>query len=101
MGESGASGAQDRDWVETFAVILAPNPALSAGQKKTAAWEFEMPPGGLRLPVRIAMLYYLKRGLRLDAASESPSEAPVVVANRDALEEALASADGRMLGGHG
>lgn len=97
IGDPGASGAQDRDWVETFAVKLAPNPSLSAGQKKAVAWEFDMPAGGLTLPVQIAMLYYLKRSLRLDDTSESPSEAPVVVANRDAFEEALASAEGRLI----
>ena len=96
---AGAIPGQDRDWNETFEVVLEPNPALSPGQKDAVAWEYDMPGGRTSLSVRLALLYYLKKRLRLDIASDSPAETPVVVANRSEFERALASANGQALGG--
>lgn len=96
---AGAQGRQDEDWHETFNVELKPNPALSPSQQKAVAWEYDMPKGRTVLAVRKAFLYYLKKRLRLDVDGDSPAETPVIVANRKAFEEALASATGRVSGG--
>ncbi|MDP1598718.1 WYL domain-containing protein [Phenylobacterium sp.] len=96
---AGASAAADQDWTETFSVELRPNPALSASQQEAVAWEYDMPKGRSALSVRKALLYYLKKRLRLDVATDSPAETPVVVANRDEFEIALASAKGEVRGG--
>ena len=97
-GPPGAPPEADRDWCETFDVILEPNPELSPSQREAVAWEYDMPGGNAALTVRKAMLYYLKKRLRLDVAGDTPAETPVVVANRDAFESALASAKGEVLG---
>jgi len=98
VGEAGSPAAADKDWQETFAVVLEPNPELSKTQREAVAWEYDMPKGSAALAVRKAMLYYLKKRLRLDVAGDRPAETPVVVANRDAFEAALASAKGEVLG---
>lgn len=93
-GAPGPSGADDLDWHQTFEVVLVPNPALSDAQRKAVAWEYDMPGGQMTLVVRRAFLYYLRRRLRLDLDGESPAETPVVVANREAFDEAIARAKG-------
>jgi hypothetical protein len=99
-GASGATGKDDVDWQETFDVVLQPNPALSDGQRQAVAWEYDMSKGNRTLAVRKAMLYYLKKRLRLDVESDSPAERPVIIANRDAFEEAQANARGHVRGEH-
>lgn len=96
VGPGGAGANDDLDWTQTFDVVLAPNPKLSAGQREAVAWEYDMPRGKTTLPVRRALLYYLKKRLRLDVEGDSPAETPVVVANRAAFESALAGARGQV-----
>jgi hypothetical protein len=96
VGAPGPSGADDLDWHQTFEVVLVPNPALSDAQRKAVAWEYDMPGGRMTLAVRRAFLYYLRRRLRLDLDGETPAETPVVVANREAFDEAIADAKGRV-----
>jgi hypothetical protein len=98
VGAPGALPAQDGDWQETFDVVLEPNPALSTSQREAVAWEYDMPRGRTSLAVRKALLYYLKKRLRLDVEGDSPAETPVVVANRQSFDEALASAKGHLKG---
>lgn len=93
-GAPGAPAAADADWQGVFEVVLEPNPQLSKGQRDAVAWEYDMPKGSVSLPVRKALLYYLKKRLRLDVGDDSPGETPVVVANRTEFEAALASATG-------
>lgn len=93
-GPSGAPANRDQDWNETFSVALQPNPALSPSQREAVAWEYDMPSGSAELSVRKALLYYLKKRLRLDMIHDLPSETPVVVANREAFDTALAKAKG-------
>jgi predicted DNA-binding transcriptional regulator YafY len=95
----GASAEMDKDWQGTFPVVLQPNPVLSEAQQEAVAWEYEMPDGRVALPVRRALLYYLKKRLRLDVGHDTPAERPVVVANRDEFEQAVASARGEVLRG--
>jgi predicted DNA-binding transcriptional regulator YafY len=91
---SGAPANRDQDWNETFSVALQPNPDLSPSQREAVAWEYDMPSGSTELSVRKALLYYLKKRLRLDMIHDLPSETPVVVANREAFDTALAKAKG-------
>jgi hypothetical protein len=97
VGPAGAQASQDLDWTEVFDVVLEPNPALSPGQREAIGWEYGMRKGSVLLPVRRALLYYLKKRLRL-GDGDSPAETPVVVANRQEFENALASAKG-LVGG--
>jgi hypothetical protein len=95
-GSPGAVAGQDHDWNQAFTVELQPNPVLSPSQREAVAWEYDMPKGRASLSVRLAMLYYLKKRLRLDVETDSPAETPVVIANRDAFEIALAAAKGQV-----
>jgi hypothetical protein len=60
------------------------------------ASDFGMNKNEAKLPVRKALLYYFQKRLRIDVADvlDNPQEAPVVVANRDAFNKALAEAMG-------
>jgi predicted DNA-binding transcriptional regulator YafY len=98
-GPAGPSAPQDEDWSTMFNVELEPNPLLSEAQRAAVAWEYAMPNGQITLPVRRALLYYLKKRLRLDVPDDSPSETPIVVANRVEFENALASARGAVTEG--
>ncbi len=86
-----ASANDDMLWNERFAVVLAPNPALSESQQAIIAQDYEMTERACRVPVRKALLYYFQKRLRLDVADalDNPHEMPVVVANRAAFDAAL------------
>jgi len=98
-GAPGPLGDADIDWTTRVSVRLAPNPALSPGQRAAVAWDFAMRGEHLDLPVRRALLYYLRKRLRLDVTDDAPSETPVVVVNRAAFDAALAAARGEVSGG--
>ena len=90
----GATSTEDRMWNDCFAVMLAPNPALSESQQAVIAQDYEMTDGNTEVLVRKALLYYFQMRLRLNLAGrlDSPHEAPVIVANRAAFDAALAEA---------
>jgi predicted DNA-binding transcriptional regulator YafY len=91
--EPGAKPEDDSLWQNSFAVALAPNPVLSAGQQEIIAQDFGMRGGRAEIPVRKALLYYFQKRLRLDVSDlDSPYEKPVVVANRMEFDAALAEA---------
>jgi len=94
-GEPGASGADDRQWVETFDVEIGPHPDLTQSQKDVVAKDFGMKDGRVVLTVRYAMLFYvLKRlGLLGDATKISARTQHIVTLNRDETDNALAAAD--------
>jgi predicted DNA-binding transcriptional regulator YafY len=95
----GAGAELDKDWQATFQVVLRHNPELSPSQQEAVAWEYDMPKGQVALKVRKALLYYLRKRLRLDVEHDTPAERPVVVANREEFESACASARGEVLRG--
>lgn len=84
----------DKFWQESFDVALAPNPLLSEGQREIIAQDFGMKSGRAEIPVRMALLYYFQKRLRLDTSDSpgNPHENPVVVANRKEFDAALAEA---------
>jgi hypothetical protein len=92
--EAGASRADDTYWNEIFAVVLAPNPQLSDEQQKVIAQDYSMTNRRITVPVRKALLYYFRKRLRLDVGStlDNLRETPVIVANHEAFEAALAEA---------
>jgi predicted DNA-binding transcriptional regulator YafY len=90
----GAAANDDESWNSHFVVLLTPNPRLSEAQRHIIAQDFAMTDGEVGVPVRCALLYYFNKRLRLDVAGQldDPREAPVVVKNRAAFDQALAEA---------
>jgi predicted DNA-binding transcriptional regulator YafY len=93
-GPAGGVASEDRFWNTRFPVQLTPNPRLTKSQKEIVAQDFAMDHGKVTVPVRRALLYYFSKRLRLDVAPQfdNPSEAPVVVKNRDEFDTALSDA---------
>jgi predicted DNA-binding transcriptional regulator YafY len=93
-GTAGSVASEDRFWNTRFSVQLTPNPRLNKCQKEIVSQDFAMESGRVAVSVRRALLYYFSKRLRLDVADhlETPSEAPVVVKNRDEFDRALAEA---------
>jgi hypothetical protein len=99
IGVAGALPIEDADWNTVVQVHLIPNPLLSQGQRKAVAADYNMRGGCLDLGVRRALLYYVKKRLRLDVPSDRPGETPVVVSNPAAFESALHAARGERVAG--
>jgi WYL domain len=80
---AGASSTQDHQWTTFFNVILKPNPELTESQRQTIAMDYDMPDSQVAIPVRLALLYYFEKRLRLDvdAKKDKPAEKPIVVVN--------------------
>ncbi|MEQ8799173.1 MAG: WYL domain-containing protein [Salinisphaeraceae bacterium] len=89
-----ATPPEDQLWQERFDVTLVPNPKLSAPQQDVIAQDYEMQDGMVVVPVRIALLYYFLKRLRLDVADalDRPQEAPVIVSNRAEFDAVLKEA---------
>lgn len=87
----GAPGADDDAWNEFFEVVLDPHPQLSASQRHAIELDYGMEGGQLRLRVRLALLFYFNKRLRLDVATPDadPQQNPLVVANLTEYEAAL------------
>ena len=94
IDKTSVDAADDKYWMECFSVILCPNPGLSDSQRDVIAQDFSMEKGVVVVPVRCAMLYYFSKRLRLDLADsiDDPREAPVIIKNRTAFDNALAEA---------
>lgn len=84
MGPAEARASDDQEWQTFFTVVLIPNPKLSAAQQRTIERDYGMENGRCELRVRLALLYYLDKRLRLDVAEKQdrPKETPIVVANK-------------------
>ena len=94
MDKDSIDVALDWKWSTLFEVILVPNPALTTSQQEAVAWDYNMIDGQVTVPVRLALLYYFNKRLRLDVADrlDNSQETPVLVKNRDAFEAALSRA---------
>lgn len=92
MGDPQGHPDQDLNWTTLFEVILMPNPKLSAAQRKVIEQDYGMTDGKSVVPVRLALLYYFDKRLRLDIAEskDRPKETPVVIQNRKEYDAALA-----------
>lgn len=93
-GDAEARASDDNLWHDSIDVLLIPNPDLSEAQQRVIAEDFSMDNKELRLPVRKSLLYYFQKRLRLDVADalDNPQEVPVVVANKETFDKALAEA---------
>lgn len=91
-GEGQATALDDTQWQEVLEVKLIPNPKLSASQQRTIASDYDMKNNQLSLKVRKALLYYFHKRLRFDVAEalDDPREVPVVVADNEDFDRALA-----------
>lgn len=97
IGETGraAAGAEDDwRWQNFFEVHLEPNPELAIGQRRAIELDYGITDGRVTVPVRHALLYYFNKRLRLDVGAhlDDPPERPIIVANRDEFDRALADA---------
>lgn len=91
LDDDGTDAAKDWKWNTVFDVILTPNPALSESQKRAVEWDYNMVDGRVVVPVRLALLYYFDKRLRLDIPADRPKERPIVVANETEFRRALQS----------
>lgn len=91
LGPPMGRAADDKDWKTFFDVVLKPNPKLSKAQQKTVELDYGMLKGICVVPVRMALLYYFDKRLRLDIAEkrDRPKETPVVIQNRKEYDQAL------------
>lgn len=85
---SGISPELDIEWSTEIAMILAPNPALSEGARRSLSKEYGMNRGQLRIPTRTALAFYLIQHLDLDLDDLPPERRQLVLVNRDEVEEA-------------
>lgn len=77
---SDASVESDAEWNEHVKVILAPNPNLTADQKKIIERDYSMKRGKAEIIVRRALLFYLKRRLEVDdGTTKTPAAQQVVI----------------------
>lgn len=92
MGEPKGLADADTNWTTLFDVVLKPNPKLSPAQRRVIELDYGMKDGKAVVSVRLALLYYFDKRLRLDIAEskDRPRETPVVIQNRKDYDAALA-----------
>lgn len=83
LRQPGAKPEDDTEWHTFLDVHLEPNPKLTERQRRTIAYDYDMPDGRVTVRVRRALLYYFNKRLRLDESTlrDDPAIAPIVVAN--------------------
>jgi hypothetical protein len=94
FGSPASTAEDDWQWQTYFEAVLQPNPDLTDSQRRAVALDYNMSGGKVAVRVRFALLYYFYKRLRFDVAEyfDEPRERPVVVANRNEFEAALAKA---------
>lgn len=93
LGVPQGRAEEDKDWQTFFDVILKPNPKLAPAQRRTIELDYGMQDGKCIVKIRMALLYYFDKRLRLDVAEikDRPKETPVVIHNRKEYDSALKS----------
>lgn len=86
-----APASADTVWNAFADVVLVPHPQLSRGQRRVVALDFGMDGESLKIPVRLALLYYFVKRLNLegDAERRAPKEQHVVLGNKAEVRAAL------------
>jgi len=84
LGPAEAPSSTDQDWHGWVTLVIAPNPGLSAAQKKVIERDYGMRGGTADLKVRKALAYYTKHrlGLDLDPKARRPEDQHVVLTTR-------------------
>jgi hypothetical protein len=95
FGDPAATAEDDVDWNRYFEVVLVPHKGLSESQRKTVALDYAMSDGRLVLSIRIALLFYFFKRMRLDfnAYDQSPYANPIEIVNEEEFLAALATAN--------
>lgn len=77
----------DDGWNTSVAVVLIPDPRLTAAQRAVIARDYGMQDGRLEIPTRGALVSYVLQQLRVDSAeaSRSPEAQQVVIGNEPDL----------------
>jgi hypothetical protein len=78
----------DREWHDKVAFILAPNPGLSEGSRRSLSKEYDMVRGRLHFEVRVALAYYAMRRLNLDLPDLEPERQHLVLTNAAEVDAA-------------
>ena len=81
----------DREWFDEIELLLAPNPALSDGARRSLVKEYGMTRGRLRLVTRVALAFYLIQHLNLDL-DLPPERQQLVLLNKEAVDKACKDA---------
>lgn len=86
-----APASADTAWNEFTEVILVPHPQLTRNQRRVVALDFGMEGESLKIPMRLALLYYFLKRLNLegDAERRAPKEQHVVLGNKAEVRAAL------------
>lgn len=95
VGPPRVVASDDTYWHQRFYVVLIPHPDLTESQRNTVALDYNMSEGRLVLPVRMAMLFYFNKRMRLDMYEhdKTPAANQLVVENYDAFKKAIAEAN--------
>lgn len=83
--------ALDREWFSEVELLLAPNPQLSEGARRSLSKEYSMVRGQLRLKTRAALAFYMIQHFNFDLDLEPPRQ-QLVLTNRNEVEEACQNA---------
>lgn len=83
----------DREWWEEVVLILAPNPNLKEGARRSLSREYGMERGRLRVTMRVALAWYAIRSLNLDLEGLEPQRQQLVLTNRDQVDEVCRRAE--------
>ena len=86
----------DRSWNTEIILLVGVNPELSPGQQKALELDYEMKKGRREIPVRAALVHYMRRWLRLDldARQARPQQRQIVLLNAEEVEQQMAELRG-------
>lgn len=86
------SPLNDHEWFTEVGIILAPNPALTEGARRSLAKEYGMTRGQLRIRTRVALAFYLIKHFNLDLENLKPERQQLILLNRGEIEAACEKA---------
>jgi hypothetical protein len=97
LGEQGKDASHDYVWNESIDLILGPHPKFGPSQKKIVAQDYGMTGQRLVVSIRLAMLYYFRKHMRLDLDAEKmdPQHHNMVILNPDDVQRGIDRANYR------
>jgi len=86
----------DRSWNTEIVLLVGVNPDLSPAQQKALELDYSMRKGRVEIPVRAALVHYMRRWLRLDLdpRQAKPEQRQVVLLNVEEVEQRMAELRG-------
>lgn len=87
----GAPAEADKAWNDFVDVVLVPHPDLTESQRRVVTLDFGMTGESIKVPVRLALLYYFLKRLNLegDAELRATKEQHVVLGNKADVRAAM------------